>query len=325
MTDRGTAIGVFSGFRATPAVGLGGRHGRGLGPGLAFRQASCRSPPSPISSRPRNPSRSWRISPIEFETVTDRTPVEFRDNAAYALLLERARGKIARRAGRGEPPRCCLCPISGKTPSFIGACRSICSGPPCACSAIQSKLSKTGWIYEASIITPDATRNPSCACSKSAHGAADRPQRLRASGFQRLFPQDLEIPGGRRGRGAPLLVGRIGWEPRETAGADGDNSTLRWSLVAIGVMFVDLPGTVGVSALPAVHRRRLSRRCSRPDLPPKRLMPPALDDWVHSMGSDGDRAMRMTGRQLTRWLGPFRVKQFPISKAQDRIPRYDAP
>ena len=30
---------------------------------------------------------------IEFETVTDRTPVGFRDNAAYALLLERARGK----------------------------------------------------------------------------------------------------------------------------------------------------------------------------------------------------------------------------------------
>src|SRR5438045_3200064 len=27
----------------------------------------------------------------EFETVTDRTPLSFRDNAAYALLLNRAR------------------------------------------------------------------------------------------------------------------------------------------------------------------------------------------------------------------------------------------
>ena len=34
---------------------------------------------------------------IEFETVTDRTPVEFRDNAAYALLLRAS-------AERNRPP-----------------------------------------------------------------------------------------------------------------------------------------------------------------------------------------------------------------------------
>ena len=42
---------------------------------------------------------------IEFETVTDRTPMGFRDNAAYSLLLERRARRNGRRARRRCPPR----------------------------------------------------------------------------------------------------------------------------------------------------------------------------------------------------------------------------
>ena len=41
----------------------------------------------------------------EFETVTDKTPISFRDNAAYALLLERASREDPGTARLGQPPR----------------------------------------------------------------------------------------------------------------------------------------------------------------------------------------------------------------------------
>ena len=63
---------------------------------------------------------------IEFETVTDRTPIEFRDNAAYALLLQRARGENAGRAGGRRAAATSSCRISGKTRSTTAACRSTC-------------------------------------------------------------------------------------------------------------------------------------------------------------------------------------------------------
>src|SRR5690349_9899695 len=45
-------------------------------------------PPVTVAERPE-PVVADRS--VEFETVTDRAPMSFRDNAAYALLLERAR------------------------------------------------------------------------------------------------------------------------------------------------------------------------------------------------------------------------------------------
>ncbi len=40
-------------------------------------------------------------------------------------------------------------------------------------------------------------------------------------------------------RGAPVLIGRIGWEPGDSAEADnqGMGSTLRWTLIGLGAMF----------------------------------------------------------------------------------------
>ena len=110
----------------------------------------------------------------------------------------------------------CSCPTSGKIPSYIEACRSICSAPRCACCAIRSKLSETGWLYEASIITPGRTEKPVCLrVRRCTQGTADRPRRLRARGLQRLFPQDQEIPGG----------GRRAWRPSWSAGSAGNRAS----------------------------------------------------------------------------------------------------
>src|SRR5436305_6803940 len=65
-----------------------------VGWGLVWQFAQQQpAPPEPV---PRAQDRPEPVVPdrsAEFETVTDRTPMSFRDNAAYARLLEKARAK----------------------------------------------------------------------------------------------------------------------------------------------------------------------------------------------------------------------------------------
>ena len=85
----------------------------------------------------RNPSRSSPIAP----SSSRRSPTGRRSSSAITrrirCLLSRARGRSPAELAAVEPPRYRPAPISGRTPSSIAACRSICSGPPCACSAIR--------------------------------------------------------------------------------------------------------------------------------------------------------------------------------------------
>ncbi len=167
---------------------------------------------------------------MEFETVTDRTPVEFRDNAAYALLLERARDKIARRARRRSAAATCQLPHLWQNPELYRGVPIHLLGTALRVLRYPSKLSKTGWIYEASIITPDATRNPfQCVFEEAPAGLPIGTNVSERVVFNGYFLKIMKYQAGDVARGAPLLVGRIGWEPREPAGTRGSNSTLRWS------------------------------------------------------------------------------------------------
>ncbi len=96
---------------------------------------------------------------VEFETVTDRTPVEFRDNAAYALLMQRARSKTPAELA-AVSRRDVQLPHLWQNPQLYRGVPIHLLGTALRVLRYPSKLSQTGWIYEASIITPDATRNP---------------------------------------------------------------------------------------------------------------------------------------------------------------------
>ena len=77
-----------------------------VGWGLVWQFVQQR--PQPAEPEPRVEAKPEPIEPdraVEFETVTDRTPMSFRDNAAYAYLLEKAREQTPGRAGQAEPPR----------------------------------------------------------------------------------------------------------------------------------------------------------------------------------------------------------------------------
>ena len=152
----------------------------------------------------------------------------------------------------------------------------------------QSKLSQTGWIYEASIVTPDAPRNPFvCVFEDAPKGlpiGANVSERVVFNGY---FLKIWKYQARDVARGAPLLVGRIGWEPREPSTADGNNATLRWTLIALGAMFVLslarwMYQLVRVFKAPSVSPLIASAS------PTEEIDPEDLDAWVHSMGPDDD-------------------------------------
>ena len=107
---------------------------------------------------------------VEFETVTDRTPMGFRDNAAYALLLERRFAVAMRTRSPQWPGATCCCRTCGKARSSTGEYRFISWEPPVECCVTNQKLSKSGWLYEASIITRKQREPRTSACSEDAGG-----------------------------------------------------------------------------------------------------------------------------------------------------------
>ncbi len=175
---------------------------------------------------------------IEFETVTDRTSMGFRDNAAYALLLERARGKTANEIA-AVARRDVLLPHLWENPKHYRGVPIHILGTARRVLRYQSKLSKSGWIYEASIICPEATRAPYvCVFEDAPEGFPIGPNVSERVVFNGYFLKIWKYEAADTTRGAPLLVGRIGWEPSEPAAEKNDNSMLRWTLIILGLMFV---------------------------------------------------------------------------------------
>jgi hypothetical protein len=174
---------------------------------------------------------------VEFESVTDRTPLSFRDNAAYAMLLERAREKSASELATAARRDVLLAHLwqdpghyRGVPIHLLGAARRV--------LRYESKLSKTGWLYEAWIIEPDAALFPFvCVFEEPPPGFPIGGEISERVVFNGYFLKIMKYQAGDVPRGAPLLVGRIGWEPSTTDPVLANRHSLRWSLVVIIGMF----------------------------------------------------------------------------------------
>jgi hypothetical protein len=164
--------------------------------------------------------------------------VGFRDNAAYALLLERARGKTPAELAQASRRDVALAQLWQNPEMYRGVPIHL-LGSALRVLRYPSKLSKTGWIHEASIITPDAPRNPYvCVFEEAPAGfpiGTNVSERVVFNGyFLKIWKYDAaDVP-----RGAPLLVGRIGWGGREAASTRSTSSTLWWSLAVLGMLFL---------------------------------------------------------------------------------------
>jgi hypothetical protein len=214
---------------------------------------------------------------VEFETVTDRTPMGFRDSAAYSLLLGRARALT-------HPELAALCRRDvvlahlWQTPELYRGIPIHIEGTAMRVTRYPASQSNNGWLYEAWIYTPDAPKAPYV-------GVFEEPPEGFPIGssvslrvvFNGYFLKLMKYQAGDVVRGAPVLVGRIGWLP------PAPSFPLRWTLVALGAIFLislfrwvlPLRRLFSTPARPRIHST-LAR--------PQEVDPAALDAWLQSVG-----------------------------------------
>jgi hypothetical protein len=251
---------------------------------LQTRRPEPAEPPVTVSGKPEPvvPDRS-----MEFETVTDRTKLQWRDNAAYALLLERARERTPEELAAVSRRDIVLTHLWERPELYRGVPVHL-LGTALRVLRYESKLSRNGWLYEAWIITPDSPRLPwVCVFEEPPAGFPIGPNVSERVVFNGYFLKIMKYDAADVARGAPVLIGRIGWRPEESSSppvGTGMSTTLRWTLIALSVMF-------GISLIRWIIQLRRLFAASDPFEPTKpapagELDPRALDAWVQSVARE---------------------------------------
>ncbi len=226
---------------------------------------------------------------IEFESVTDRTTLGLRDNAAYALLLERARTHNAADLATAARRDVVLSLLWDRPSNYRGVPIHL-LGTALRIIRYPSKLSKDGWLYEAWIISPDTPLVPFvCVFEEPPKGlplGADISERVVFNGY---FLKIMKYQSANANRGAPVLIGRIGWEPREPAPVEpiDPGTTLRWSLVILAGMFV-ISLFRWLLQLKRLFGGPTPSRAVPRSSPSEELDPEAFQKWLHDQAASDE-------------------------------------
>ncbi len=153
----------------------------------------------------------------------------------------------------------------------------------------ESKLSKTGWLYEAWLSTPDSGRFPyTCVFESPPKGFPIGPNLSEPVVFNGYFLKILKYEAADVARGAPVLVGRIGWDPSLSPRNDaaGSGSTLKWTLILLAVM-------IGISFARWVAKfagfvGRRGRASAQLTPPTDHIDPDALARWAKEVEQQHD-------------------------------------
>ena len=219
-----------------------------------------------------------------FAGVTDRTPIKLGDTAAYAALLERARtippSQLAARSRRDvifsqlldRPGRYRGLPIH-----LQGTAKRI-----LVLDDIAPGTSPAGRLYEAWTFTDDSQGFPYVLIFEDAPKAlpvGDNVSELIA--FNGYFFKLLAYRAADGPRVAPLLIGRIGWRPRETAAPAPVLGLPRDALRAV-VAVLFLLTTLRLLSWASRTRRALTRPGgpTRVPAPIDPIDPAELSDWL---------------------------------------------
>jgi hypothetical protein len=189
--------------------------------------------PEPVASGPPTP-----VVPDDspaFETVRDKTPLSFRDTAAYDLLLKHARettpAELAVQARRDilfthlwERPE----PYRDIPLHLLGIAMQVLT--------YESKLSPTGRLYEAWIGTHESQYHPYvCIFEDLPQGFPIGPNVSERVVFNGYFLKLMKYQAGDVERAAPVLIGRVGWTaPTVRRKPNG----VTWMIAAVGVMYL---------------------------------------------------------------------------------------
>jgi hypothetical protein len=219
----------------------------------------------------------------EFETVSDKTPIGFRDFAAYDLLLKRARettaAELAKQSHRGvyftdlwERPE----HYRGVPVHLLGNALRI--------TSFESKRTPHGLLYEAWINTHESQGYPYyCLFEDLPPGLPLGPDVAERVVFNGYFLKQMRYLAGKDiQRAAPVLIGRIGWTRKPVAVHRDDR--VKWMALVVAILFVIslYRWIAGLrrSLSPASRAEALSRR------PSEELDPTDLAEWVESVRAD---------------------------------------
>lgn len=243
-----------------------------------------RMPPEagPVARVPLTPIVPDR-SP-EFETVRDKTEIQLRDMAAYKKLLTQVQtlspGELAKISRRDvlsiqiwEHPQ----DYRGVPIQVVGTVLRV--------MTYESKLSRTGRLYEAWMVTPDSQRNfYVCVFEDPPKGFPIGDNLSERIVFNGYFFKLMKYQSG-KDLGfyvSPVLVGRIGWsEPVAAAARGKGTSPALWMAVAVGLMFL-------VSSYRWITGLRrslspLSRATSHREHPSEAIAPEQLNAWLENV------------------------------------------
>ncbi len=256
--------------------------------GLVWHFAENRQRQAELPPKAGPPPEPVRPDPsVVFETVSDRTAMSFRDNAAYAYLLEKARDQSPSELARQSRRDVLLTHLWERPEQYRGVPVHL-LGTAMRVLRYESKLSKTGWLYEAWIVTPDANRYPYCCVTEEApDGFPIGPDVSERVVFNGYFLKLMKYQAGDVPRGAPMLVGKLGWEPSAAADqaqpAQGRReSPLSWMLPVLGVLFLISLGRWIYQLSGYLSGPRAARGGNPPS---DDLAEGKLDAWVESLGA----------------------------------------
>jgi hypothetical protein len=240
----------------------------------------AQSQPEPAPPPAATPAKVEPDRAPEFESVTDRTPIGFRDMAAYGMLLKRARetsaADLARQSRRDvfftdlwEQP----VQYRGVAVHLLGTARRV--------HSYESKLSQKGRLYEAWVSTHESQGYPYvCVFEDLPPGMPTGPDVAERVVFNGYFLKEMRYLAGKDiQRAAPVLIGRIGWTPGPQA-VKRDNSVF-WMALIVAVLFaVSLYRWLAGLRRWASPRSRASLLSSRPT---EEIDPTDLAEWVESV------------------------------------------
>jgi hypothetical protein len=244
-------------------------------------------PGEPEQTVSGNPEPIVADRSVEFETVTDRTPIEFRDMAAYSLLLARARGNTPAELAAVSRRDVVLAHLWQNPERYRGIPIHL-EGTARRVIRTQAEMIENRWLYEAYVFTREAPLVPYiCVFEAAPQGLPIGSDVSESVVFNGYFLKIMKYKAVDVVRGAPILVGRLGWRPHEPSSPLGTNTTLRWSLVVLGALFF-----ISLARWIYQLRRFFSPHrvtsVASPRAATEEIDPATLNEWVRSMAPDVD-------------------------------------
>ena len=255
-----------------------------VGWGVLYHYATRTSePPEPEFVNPDKPPSITPDTSLEFESVTDKSVIGFRDMAAYVKLLNQARERTPQALSSDARRDVYYAHLWDFPKDYRGVPVRI-SGTALRSLYYPSTSSKTGWIYEAWIKTPDLPKNPYVCISEEFPKGVPIGQNISESvTFDGYFLKLLRYEAGDVPRAAPMLIGRLAWKPHEDNSAKNSNFTLYWLIGGLAVMFLVSLGRWGIAL-----RRSLSFKASGTpaERPRDSIEPEALAAYLGDVPDD---------------------------------------